>query len=182
MACLLEQPGASTFRLAKLLGRLAVRVRDELAGLVTGGGHDLIPLTIALVAEAKDLGLSLLKIDLLLPDFLLGARELSGRRILGVALENVGELGCFADQMQRVHADGVTAGLDLARTAGGLKDAKLSLKLDGMSAEGLKGVAHGLLVEASLDRGQILEPWQRSHRRRRLACCSWSVYRHSRSS
>jgi hypothetical protein len=159
MARLLEEPIAAGLRLAKLLGRLAVRVGDELAGLVTCGGHDLIALTVALVAETQDLGLSLLKIDLLLPDFLLGARELSGRRILGIALEDVGELRRLADQMQRIHADGMTARLDLARTAGGLEDTKLSLKLDGVSAEGLEGVAHGLLVEASLDRGQILEPW-----------------------
>jgi hypothetical protein len=84
--------------------------------------------------------------------------------------------------VQRVHANGVTARLDLARAAGGLEDAKLGLKLDGVAAEGLEGVAYGLLVEASLDPGKILEPRQRRHRRRRLARCSWSVYRHSVSS
>ena len=78
MARLLEEPVAAGLRLAKLLGRLAVRVGDELASLVAGCGHDLVPLTIALVAEAQDLGLPLLKVDLLLPDFLLGSRELSG--------------------------------------------------------------------------------------------------------
>ena len=182
MARLLEQPGAASLGLAELLGRLAVRVGDELAGLVAGRGHDLVALPLALVAEAQDLGLPLLKVDLLLADLLLGSRELSGGRVLGVALEDVGELGRLADQVQRVHADGVTARLDLARAAGGLEDAKLSLELDGVAAEGLEGVAYGLLVEASLDRGKILEPRQRRHRRRRLACCSWSFYRHVRSS
>src|SRR5256885_13875758 len=152
MARLLEQPGATTLGLAQLLGRLAVRVGDELAGLVAGCGHDLVALAIALVAEAQDLGLALLKVDLLLPDLLLGSRELSSRRVLGVALEDVGELRRFADQVQRVHADGVTAGLDLARATGGLEDAKLSLQLDRMASEGLEGVAYGLVVEASLDR------------------------------
>ena len=56
--------------------------------------------------------------------------------------------------MERVHADGVAARLDLARAAGGLEDAKLRLELDGVAAEGLEGVADGLLVEASLDRGE----------------------------
>ena len=179
MARLLEEPGAATLCLAKLFGRLAVRVGDELAGLVAGRGDDLVALTVALVAEAQDLGLPLLKVDLLLADLLLGSRELSGGRILGVALEDVGELGSLADQVERVHADGMTARLDLARAACGLEDAKLGLQLDGVAAEGLEGVAYRLLVEASLDRPEDLEPRQRRHRRRRLARCSWSLYRHS---
>ena len=104
-------PRASASRSS--FARLAVRVRDELAGLVAGCRHDLVPLALALVAVALDVGLPLLQVDLLLANFLLGARELSGGRVLGVALEDVGELGRLADQMERIHADGVPGRVDL---------------------------------------------------------------------
>ncbi len=61
----------------------------------------------------------------------------------------------------------------------GLEDAKLSLELHGVATVRLEGVADGLFLEAACDREQVFDPRQLRHRRRRLARCSWSLYRHS---
>ena len=60
---------------------------------------------------------------------------------LRVALDHVGELGRLADQVQRVHPDGVAGRLDAARAAGRLEDAELGLQLDDVAAEGVERVA-----------------------------------------
>ena len=54
VARLLEQAGAARLGLADLGGRVAVRVREQLARLVLGVVHDLVALALAVVAEALD--------------------------------------------------------------------------------------------------------------------------------
>ena len=93
--------------LAQLGGRVAVGLREDLARLVAGGVQDLGALPLGLLADARDLGLLLLELHLLLADLLLGAADLLRGRLLGVALDRVGELGGGAHEVQRVHADRV---------------------------------------------------------------------------
>ena len=115
MASLLEKTGLAGFGLAQLLGRVAVRVGDELAGLGAGRCSGLVAQPLALVAETLDLGVLPLEVLLLLPDLLLGPLVLRRRGLLGVTLEDVGEVGGLADQMERVHPDCVPGRIDLGR-------------------------------------------------------------------
>jgi len=175
---LLEQARAARLCLAKFLCRFLVRFGEELASLVPGRGQNLVALALTLVAVALDIGFLLLEVDLLLPHFLLGPLNLSGGCLLSVTLEHVCELGGLADQVERIHADAMPGGIDLRGPACGLEHAKLGLELDGMATERLECGADGLLVETALRDREVVDARQRRHRRR-LARCSWSLYRHS---
>ena len=98
--------------LLQLGGRVGMRLREELARLVPRCVQHLGALALALLAVALDLGLALLQLDLPAAHLLLGPAELSGRGVLRVALERVGELGGGADEMERVHPDRVPGRLD----------------------------------------------------------------------
>ena len=144
---------AARLGLAHLGRRVAVRVREQLARLVLGRVQDLGPLALALVAVALDLGLVRLQLALRAPDLLLGPAHLRGRGGLRVALERVGELGGGADQVQRVHPDGVTGRLDVGGLARRLEHAQLRLELQRVAAERVEGLADAVGVEpAALDR------------------------------
>ena len=172
VARLLQQAGAARLGLAELGRRVAVRVREQLAGLGLGGVHDLVALALALLAEALDLPLLLLQLALAAGDLDLGAPELGGRRVLRVALERVGELGGGADQVQRVHADGVTRGIDAGRLAGRLEHAQLRLQLQRVAAEAVECLANALgLVGAVVGLRQVLEPRERGQGRLGRRCC-----------
>ena len=121
---------------------------EEVAGLGLRGVHDLGALALRLGAVALDLGLALLQLALLRAHLLLGALQLRRGRRLRVALERVGELGGGADQVERVHADGVAGRLDVGGLARGLEHAQLRLQLGGVAAEGVERLADALLLVA----------------------------------
>src|SRR5213075_1850677 len=109
------------------------------------GVHDLGALALALLAVALDLRLTILLLAATAAHLLLGLRELCLRRTLCVRLDRVGELRGRADQVQRVHADGMTGRLDgLAAPAGRLQHAELRLQLRGMAPERLEGFANAV--------------------------------------
>src|SRR5581483_4759087 len=86
--------------------------------------------------------LALADLALAAHELLLRPRELRGRRGLCVALERVGELGSRADQVQRVHAHGMPAGLAAAGAGTrGLKHAELRLELRDVTTEGVERLA-----------------------------------------
>src|SRR3954470_24957876 len=124
-----------------------MRPREELARLVPGGVHHLGSLPLALLAVALDLGLTFLQLVLPATYLFFGLPELRGRCVLGVALDRVGELCGGADEVQRVHPDGVPRRLDRRASAGGLEDAQLRLQLCGVTAKRIEGLAHALRVE-----------------------------------
>ena len=78
-----------------------------------------------------------------------------------VALDDVCELGCRTDQVQRVHPHGVSRRLDLRRSPGRLEHAQLRLQLRRVAAERVEGLAHGLDVVAVAGASQVLERRQR---------------------
>jgi len=110
MARLLEETGAAGLGLTELLGRLPVGVGEKLTRLVARGVHDLGALALALLAEPFDLRLAPPELGLPPPNLLLGLAELGRRRALGVPLEDIGELGRLADQVQGVEATWVLSG------------------------------------------------------------------------
>ncbi len=164
MARLLEQAGAAGLGLAELLRRLAIRVGEQLSGLGPRRVHDLRALALALRPVALDLALALGQVGLLAPNLLLGPAELRRRGALGVALEDVGELGRLADQVQGVHADGVAGRVDLRALPCGLEHAQLRLQLDDVPAESLECVLHALLVVPIRADREILDPRKRGDR------------------
>ncbi|MBA2461456.1 MAG: hypothetical protein H0V45_06795 [Actinobacteria bacterium] len=140
-------------------------LREQLTGLRLRGIRDLGALALRLDAVALDLGLALLQLALLGRHLLLRALQLRGGCVLSVALERVGELRGRADQVESVHANGVTRGVDVRRLARGLQNAKLRLELRGMAPEGVERVAHALLVEALARAAKLINRRQRSQRR-----------------
>ena len=164
---LLEQPVPARLGLAQLARRVGVGLAEQVAGLGLGGGEDLRALALRLAAVALDLGLALLELVLLLAHLLFGALELRGGRGLGVALERVGELGGGADQVQRVHADGMPGRLDVGGLVRGLEHAELRLQLGGVAAEGVERLAHALLVVALTGALELLHGRQRGQTRGR---------------
>ena len=167
MARLLEQAAALGLRLLELAGRVGVSLGEQLARLVAGGVQHLGPLPLALLAIPLDLGLALLELVLAAADLFLGLRKLRAGCVLCVALDRVGELGGGADQVQRVHADGMAGRLDRRAGAGtgGLEHAQLGLQLGRMAAERIEGVADSCRVEAVPDLGNVLIARQRRQRR-----------------
>ena len=167
MACLLDEPGGARLGLANLLGHVALCVLEQLARLVPGGVRDLGPLALGLLAVALDLGLAVLQLALAPRDLFLRSRQLIRGRLLGVALERVGELGGRADQVEGVHADGVAGRLDAAGPARGLKDAELRLELGGVAAERIERVPNPVrVVAAARSLREVLHPRQRRQCRR----------------
>ena len=148
MTRLLEQPRAPGLGLAKLLRRLRVRPREQLASLLVRRSQDLRTLPLAVHAVALDVGLLRLDLALAAPDLLLGTSELRRRGVLGVALERVGELGRGTNQMEGVHPHGMAGGLDVRGAARGLDHPQLSLELGRVAAEGVERVLHLLAVVA----------------------------------
>jgi hypothetical protein len=165
MARLLEEPVPARLGLAQLARRVGVRLAQQIAGLGFGGSEDLRALALRLAAVALDLGLALLQLVLLLAHLFFGALELRGGGGLGVALERVGELGCGADQVQRVHADGMPGGLDVGGLVCGLEHAELRLQLRRVAAEGVERLAHALLVVALAGALELLHGRQRGQTR-----------------
>jgi hypothetical protein len=161
---LLDQPVALGLRLAQLLVGLALRVCEQLASLVPGSVDDLGALALAVAAVALDLRVAAREVLLALADVLLGPLELHCGGALRVLLDHVGELGCLANQVERVHAHCVPARLHLHRGAGGLEHAQLSLQLDDVTAKSFEGLAHASLVVALVDDRQILRARKRRHR------------------
>ena len=144
MARLLEQSAALRLRLLELAGRVGVRLREQLARLVAGGVQHLGALALAFEPVTLDLRLAVLQLALAAAHLFLGLPELGAGGGLRIALDRVGELGGGADQVERVHADGMARRLDGRAGAGarGLEDAELRLQLCGMAAEGVEGVAN----------------------------------------
>ena len=167
MAGLLEQAAALRLRLLELAGRVGVRLREQLARLVARGVQHLGALALALLAVALELRLAILQLALPAADLFLGLAELRGGGVLRVALDRVGELGGGADEVQRVHADGVAGRLDgrAGARARGLEHAQLRLQLGGMAAERVEGVLDPLRVEAVPDLGNVLVARQGGQRR-----------------
>ena len=177
---LLEEASGPCLGLLDLLRRLELGLRTELARLVLGRVDDLGPLALALGAVALDLGLARLQLVLAPRHLRLGRLQLRRGGGLRVALDRVGELGGAADQVQRVHADGVAARLDLAGTAGGLKHAELSLELGCMAAERIEGLAHLVGVVPFARAREVLDLWQGGQRRGGLGL-PWILVGHLRS-
>jgi hypothetical protein len=142
-----------------------MRTGEQLPRFVPRGVHHLRPLALALLPVALDLGLALLEIVLTVPYLFLCFPELCGRGVLGVTLDRVGELGRGANEMERVHPDGMTGRLDRGASAGGLEHAELRLQLRGVTAERVEGLAHALGIEAVAALRDVLEPRQRGQRR-----------------
>ena len=103
-------------------------------------------MALGLLPDPCDLGLALLELHLRLTDLLLGLADLLRGGLLGVTLDRVGELGGRADEVQRVHADGVPRRLGDRAARRGLKHAQLCLQRGHLSAEGLEGLADLLAV------------------------------------
>ena len=117
-------------------------------------------LPLGLLADAGDLGLLLLELHLLLADLLLGAADLLRGRVLGVALDRVGELGRGADDVQRVHADGMAGRLGARALGRRLEHAQVGLQGRDVPPEGVEGLLHlGAVVAVGRAR-QVLEPGQ----------------------
>ena len=152
-------PRVSASRSSRVASAFAFASRSRASRL--GGGQDLGALALRLGPVALDLGLALLQLVLLRAHLLLGALELRCGGGLGVALERVGELGGGADQVQRVHPDGVPGRLDVGGLARRLEHAELRLQLGGVAAEGVERLADALLVVAVAGALKLL------HRRKR---------------
>ena len=166
VAGLLEQAVAARLRLLQLARRVGVRLGEQLAGLVAGGVQHLGALALALLAVALDLGLALLQLVLAAADLLLGPAELRRGCGLRVALDRVGELGGRADQVQRVHADGVAGRLDVraGRVPAACSTRSCACSCSGVAAEGVEGLADAVRVEAVPALRDVLEPGQRGQR------------------
>src|SRR6266404_3107485 len=163
-----------------------MRLREQLAGLVPRGVEHLRPLALALLAVALDLGLAVLQLDLATAHLFLRLAELRRGGVLCIALDRVGELRGSADEMQRVHPDGVPAGLDNRGTARSLEHPELRLQLRRVASKGVEGLANALRIEAVPGRGKVLESRQTRQRRgsypvRPFGChlvrASWSTRR-----
>ena len=128
--------------------RVAVRLRQDLARLVPRGIEDLAALPLGLLADARDLGLALLELHLRLADLLLGLADLLRGGLLRVALDGVGELGCRADEVQRVHPHRVPGRLGDRARGRGLQHAKLRLQRRHVAAERVEGLADLVAIEA----------------------------------
>ena len=178
VARLLEEARGAGLGLLDLLRGLEIRLREQLARLVLGGVDDLCALALALGAVALDLGLARLQLVLAPRDLLLGLSELRRGGGLRVALDRVGELGGGADQVQRVHADGVAARLDRTGAPGGLQHAELSLELGCVAAEGVERLAHLVGVVAFARAREVLDLWQRGQCWRGRSV-PWILCRHS---
>jgi len=130
VSCLLEQAAALGLRLAQLLRRVAVCVREQLARLVAGGVQHLRPLTFALLPVALDLRLAVLLFATAAPNLFFRLRELRLGSLLRIGLDRVGELGGATDEVEGIHPHCVPGRLDrLAAATRGLQHAQLSLKL-----------------------------------------------------
>src|SRR4029077_1474609 len=77
----------------------------------------------------------------------------------------VGKLRGCAYEMQRVHPDRMSAGLDDRRPSCRLEHTELRLQLRGVTAEGIEGLANALGIEAVPSRGKVLESRQTRQRR-----------------
>jgi hypothetical protein len=165
VARLLEQPAPLGLRLLELAGGVGVGLRQKVAGLVPGRVQQLGALPLALDAVPLDLRLAPLEILLAPADLFLRLAELGGGCVLGVALDRVGELGGGADQVQRVHADGVARRLDVRATARSLDDPELCLQLRRVTAEGVEGLANPVRVEPVPASRDVLELRQGRQRR-----------------
>ena len=148
---------------------MALRLGFHLADLVARRAQHLGALALTLLAVALDFAFALLQLALPAADFLLRAADLRDRSRLGVALDRVGHLRCGADHVQRVHAHGVTARLDLAAARRRLEDAELHLELGRVPSEGLERLRDALrVVTAVSQRREILDA--RKRRERSLLC------------
>jgi len=137
-----------------------VEIREGHAG-VEGGPF-------AIVRHPVYLGLAILQLVLAAAHLFLRLAKLRRRGILCVALNRVGELRGSADEMQRVHPDGVSAGLDDGRTSCSLEHSELRLQLRRVAPEGVEGLANALgLVGAVAGLRQVLEPRERGQGRLR---------------
>src|SRR5215467_10032717 len=146
-----------------------MRAGEQLAGLVLGRVQELAALPLALLPVALDLLLPVLEIAVTAADLLLGPPELRRRSVLRVGLDRVGELRSRADQMQRIHAHGVSRRLDGGAAPGRLEHAELGLQLGRVAPEGVEGIPDALGVEAVADARYLLD--RRQRRQRRSSCC-----------
>ena len=165
VARLLEEAAALRLCLLQLARRIGVRLREQLARLVTRRVQHLPALALALQPVALDLGFAVLEVGLAAANLFLSLPELRRGRRLCVALDRVRELGGGADQVQRVHPCRMARGLDRRRPPGCLQHAKLGLQLRGMAPERVEGLAHPLGIESVTRARQILELRQRRQRR-----------------
>jgi hypothetical protein len=164
---LLEEPRTLGLRLAQLGLRLGVRLGDDLPRLLVRRAEDLRALPLALLPVALDVRLLRLDVALAAPHLLLGLPELRGRGALRVALERVRELRRRANQMERVHADGVPRRVDAGRPPRRLEHPKLRLELRRVPPERVEGLTHPLAV-VPVSRGrQVLEARKRGESRLR---------------
>jgi hypothetical protein len=160
VARLLGQAVASHLGLAQLRRRVAVRLSQDLAGLLARRAQDLGPLTFRLLPDPGDLGLVLLELHLLLADLLLGTADLLDGRILRIALDRVGELRRRAHDVKGVHADSVTRRLRAGALRGGLEHSEIGLQGREVPPEGVEGLLHlGAVVTVRRAR-KVLEPRQ----------------------
>src|SRR5439155_7733179 len=169
MARLLEEAGAPGLRLAELLRRVAVSPAEDLSGLVARGVEDLDALLVRLLADSRQLGLLPLELDLRLANLLFRTGNLLCRRLLCVALDRVGEVRRRANEVQRVHADGMSHRVDGPAPRRGLKDAEVRLERGDVTAEGLERLLHPRAVVAVIGDGDVLDPRQRGQWRRLLS-------------
>src|SRR5829696_165706 len=160
VARLLEEPVAARLGVVELRARVAVRLRQDLARLVSRGIEDLAALALGLLANACDLGLALLQVHLRLADLLLGLADLLGGRFLRVALDRVRELGRRANEVQGVHADGMPRRLGDRAARRGLQDSQLRLERGYMPAERIEGLTDLFAVEALARARDVLQPRQ----------------------
>jgi hypothetical protein len=159
---LLEQPVPLRLRLAQLLGRVTVRVGEQLARLVARVVQDLGTLSLALLPVPLDLGFPVLHLAAAAANLFLRLGELRLGGALRVGFDRVGELGGGADQMQRVHPDRVARRLDgLAAPTRRLQHAQLRLQLRRVAAERLERLADRVGVVPLALLGQVLEPRER---------------------
>jgi hypothetical protein len=169
VAGLLEQPVRARFRLADLGGRMALRLGFYFADLVARRAQHLGALALALLPVALDLALPLLQLALPAADLFLRAPDLGRRCGLSIALDRVGHLRSGADHVQRVHAHGVPARLDLAAARRRLEDAELHLELRRVPPERLERLRDAFRVVAAVrQRRQIVDA--RERRERSLLC------------
>ena len=165
VARLFEEPAALGLCLAELLGRIAVGIRKQLTRLVARVVEHLRALAFALLAVALDLGFAVLLLAAAPANLFLGLGQLGLGSLLRVGLDGVGVFRGSANQMQGVHADCMTGGLDrLAASTGRLEHAELRLELGRVAAERLEGVAHLLGVVAVPALRQVFEARERRQR------------------
>ena len=165
MPGLLEQPARAGLCLANFGGRVPLCLRLRLTGLVPRSVEHLGALALALLAEALDLVLALLKLALAPADLFLRAAKLGRGRSLCIPFDRVGHVGGGADHVQRVHPNGVAGRLDLAAASGRLEHAQLHLKLRGVTPEGFEGLLDARRVVAAVRKGrQLLDTRKRRQR------------------